>query len=203
VQGDGAAKQIIAALKYFNELAEPPEIIAIVRGGGSRDDLVAFDDEPLVRAVAASRVPVITGIGHEIDTTLADLAADVRASTPSNAAEILVPERRAIIASVDARLSGLIAKTENQLKDLNGQVAGGCSHLLNRLDGIVEKTENQLKILSAALKQLNPRTVLQRGYAIMRDESGRIVNTSKKGSTIHLETNVAIIEAEVQEVTTI
>jgi exodeoxyribonuclease VII large subunit len=203
VQGEGAAEQIIAALKYFNELNEPPEIVAIVRGGGSRDDLVAFDDEPLVRAIAASRVPVLTGIGHEIDTTLADLAADVRASTPSNAAEILVPDRREIVASVDARLGGLITKTENQLKDLDGQIANGCLHLLNRLDGVVEKTENQLKILSTALTQLNPQTVLRRGYAIMRDESGRIINTSKKGSTIHLETNVAKIVAEVQNVTTI
>jgi exonuclease VII large subunit len=81
------------------------------------------------------------------------------------------------------------------------QIQSGNLHLLNRLDGVVEKTENKLKNLQVVLKQLNPKTVLQRGYAIMRDEQGRIVNTSKKGSTILLETNVVQITAEVQKVT--
>ena len=69
-------------------MADVPEVVVIIRGGGSLDDLSAFNDEPLVRAIAASRVPVLTGIGHEVDTSLADLAADVRAATPSNAAQL-------------------------------------------------------------------------------------------------------------------
>ncbi len=97
VQGAVAADQIIAAVRQFNELSDPPEVLAILRGGGSRDDLAVFDDEKLARTVAASRIPTITGVGHEIDTTLIDLVADKRASTPSNAAEILVPDRRELI----------------------------------------------------------------------------------------------------------
>lgn len=92
VQGMVAADQIIRALNYFNERGEV-EVVAILRGGGSADDLSCFNDEQLVRAIAASKIPVITGIGHEVDESLADLAADVRASTPSNAAEILTRDR--------------------------------------------------------------------------------------------------------------
>ena len=92
VQGMDAPDQIIRALKYFNERGEV-QVIAILRGGGSADDLSCFNDEALVREIAASRIPVITGIGHEVDESLADLAADVRASTPSNAAEMLTKDR--------------------------------------------------------------------------------------------------------------
>lgn len=94
VQGLDAPEQIVRALKYFNERGEV-QMIAILRGGGSADDLSCFNDEGLVRAIAASKIPVITGIGHEVDESLADLAADVRASTPSNAAEMLTPSRDA------------------------------------------------------------------------------------------------------------
>ena len=92
VQGMDAPDQIIRALRYFNERAEV-QVIAILRGGGSADDLAGFNDEKLVREIAGSRIPVITGIGHEVDESLADLAADVRASTPSNAAEILTRDK--------------------------------------------------------------------------------------------------------------
>ncbi|MBR2725661.1 exodeoxyribonuclease VII large subunit [Candidatus Saccharibacteria bacterium] len=104
VQGMDAPDQIIRALNYFNERGEV-EVIAILRGGGSADDLSAFNDEKLVRAIAASKIPVITGVGHEVDESLADLAADVRASTPSNAAEMLTKgrefERRKIQTAVN------------------------------------------------------------------------------------------------------
>ena len=92
VQGMDAPEQIIRALKYFNERSDV-QVIAILRGGGSADDLSCFNDEILVREIAASRIPVITGIGHDRDESLADLAADVRALTPSNAAEILTKDR--------------------------------------------------------------------------------------------------------------
>ena len=92
VQGLDAPDQIIRALNYFNERGEV-QVIAILRGGGSADDLSCFNDEALVRAIAASRIPVITGIGHEVDESLCDLVADVRASTPSNAAEMLTRDR--------------------------------------------------------------------------------------------------------------
>src|SRR5579862_4762896 len=95
VQGEAAPEQIVAAIGYFNELAMPPDIIAVIRGGGSTNDLYAFNTELVTRAIAGSRVPTLVAIGHEVDTSLAELAADQRASTPSNAAELLVPDRTA------------------------------------------------------------------------------------------------------------
>ena len=99
VQGLDAPDQIVRALRYFNERAEV-QVIAILRGGGSADDLSCFNDEQLVREIASSRIPVITGIGHEVDESLCDLAADVRASTPSNAAEILTRDKMEELSKV-------------------------------------------------------------------------------------------------------
>lgn len=94
VQGTVAPDQIIRAINYFGEEEVLPEVLVIIRGGGSADDLAAFNDEPLVRAIAGSRIPTIVGVGHEVDVTLADMVADVRAATPSNAAQIVVPDKR-------------------------------------------------------------------------------------------------------------
>ena len=93
VQGISASDQIIRAIVFFNSQSELPDVITIIRGGGSADDLAVFNDEKLVRAIAASRVPIITGIGHEIDESLCDLAADFAASTPSNVAQFLTPNK--------------------------------------------------------------------------------------------------------------
>ncbi|MBR2998455.1 exodeoxyribonuclease VII large subunit, partial [Candidatus Saccharibacteria bacterium] len=124
VQGMDAPDQIIRALKYFNEKAEV-QVVAILRGGGSADDLACFNDEALVRAVAASRIPVITGIGHEVDESLCDLAADVRASTPSNAAELLVPDRREAIASTNNLVSRLGRMLIGKIDDEKAKLMDG------------------------------------------------------------------------------
>src|SRR4029077_13795397 len=107
VQGVSAPDQIIRALRYFNSQEELPEVVVIVRGGGSADDLSAFNDELLAREIAASRIPTLVGVGHEVDVSLADMAADVRAATPSNAAQILVPDRQEIIRSTQARVQSI------------------------------------------------------------------------------------------------
>jgi exodeoxyribonuclease VII large subunit len=100
VQGEGASIEIAAAIRRFNAHGEM-DVLIVGRGGGSLEDLWAFNEEPVVRAVAASRIPVIAGVGHEVDLTLAELAADRRAATPSNAAEIAVPDRREVARRVD------------------------------------------------------------------------------------------------------
>ncbi|MDR1300568.1 MAG: exodeoxyribonuclease VII large subunit [Candidatus Nomurabacteria bacterium] len=200
VQGLDAPEQIMQGIEHFNEMARPPEVIALVRGGGSADDLAAFNDEPLVRKIAASRVPIVTGIGHEVDTTLSDLAADVRASTPSNAAEILLPDKRELMAGLDASLKHLIVKTENQLNAAERRVDDTLSSLLNRLNLAAEKTENQLKGLTTLLEQLNPERILRRGYALVYDANGQVVCEADVGDNLRIETNKMLIETEVKNV---
>lgn len=100
VQGQTAPDQIVGAIETFNQMPSPPDVLVIIRGGGSLEDLMAFSTEPVARAIAASRTPTIVGVGHEIDVSLADYAADVRAATPTDAARIVVPDRREILAQV-------------------------------------------------------------------------------------------------------
>ncbi|GHU08547.1 exodeoxyribonuclease 7 large subunit [Alphaproteobacteria bacterium] len=201
VQGDAAADQIIRALKYFNESENPPEVIAILRGGGSRDDLVTFDDEKLVRAIAASRVPTIIGVGHEVDITLADLAADVRASTPSNAAEILVPDRREIAASVDTSLKQALRGYLGYLEAIESNIVDKYAIISQKCAYAIENTENRLKYLISSLRQVDPQTVLRRGYAVVRDKKGHILRlTPGVGDNIAVETVSARFTAKVTKI---
>ncbi|HEY6736481.1 MAG TPA: exodeoxyribonuclease VII large subunit [Candidatus Saccharimonadia bacterium] len=112
VQGQAAPDQLVGALEYFNQLAQPVDVVVMIRGGGSLEDLMAFSTEPVARAVAASRTPIIVGVGHEVDTSLADLAADLRAATPTDAARLVVPDRREILAQI----SHLAVRTNHQLQ---------------------------------------------------------------------------------------
>ena len=98
VQGEGAADEITDAINGFNAMATPPDILIVARGGGSIEDLMPFNEENVVRAAAASRIPLISAVGHETDTTLIDFASDIRAPTPTAAAELAVPERLALLA---------------------------------------------------------------------------------------------------------
>src|SRR3954466_11145483 len=102
VQGDGAAQEIVAGIRLANRISPRPDVLIVGRGGGSLEDLWSFNEEPVVRAIAASKIPTVSAVGHEIDVTLADLVADVRALTPSEAAERIVPAADEIAARVRA-----------------------------------------------------------------------------------------------------
>lgn len=193
VQGEPAADQMIGALRYFNTLEELPEVLVIIRGGGSAEDLNSFNDERLARAIAESRIPTLVGVGHEIDHTLADMIADVRASTPTNAAEILVPDRAEIIRSVRQQTAS-IGHTFAQAIDrhsllMKEQLEVSYTRIRQRLDDTFE----HLAVLRLAVSQANPENVLRRGYGLLRGEQ-------KVGATLEIETATSFIQTEVKDV---
>jgi len=193
VQGINAPGQIIRAIDHFNQAGEPPEVIVIVRGGGDPDDLAAFNDEALVRAISASRIPTLVGVGHEIDTTLADLVADVRASTPSNAAQILVPDRRELIERsrnmVRSIVPELIGKLADYRREADDLMVNTGQTITERIRTFKDETATTLKLLT----QYDPKTVLARGYALVRGDVD-------VGKLIEIERQHDVIEAEVRNV---
>ena len=191
VQGADAPDQIIRALKYFNEQESVPEVVVIIRGGGSADDLSAFNDELLVREIASSRIPTLVGVGHEVDVSLADLVADVRAATPSNAAQIVVPDRQEIIRSLRQRVQSMLPRTLQAIESHRQQVEGLLAGALESIERHYDRTDEQFTRLKQVLTQLDPNVVLRRGYALLRGEQ-------KVGSRIEIETHKAIIEAKVE-----
>jgi exodeoxyribonuclease VII large subunit len=200
VQGEEAPDQIVQAIQRLNDL-ECCDVILVARGGGSLEELWAFNDERVVRAIAASRVPVVSGIGHEIDYTLADFAADVRAPTPSAAAEIITPDindlrlqvdgmsvaltdmMKARLAEASARLRALeralrllspvsqVARQQERLRAARARLASAYVHRLALL-------RLRLDALRARLESAGPAATLARGYAIVRDAEGRTVRSA-------------------------
>jgi exodeoxyribonuclease VII large subunit len=198
VQGDQAPPQIVAALEAINSQPDI-DVILLVRGGGSVEDLWCFNDERVARAVAASRVPVISGVGHETDFTLADFAADVRAPTPSAAAEMATPvtaddlrmdfhsARLRLINTLDTDVTGYrrsVDRAVHALRLLSPRAR--VDSLRQYLDGLLGRAAQavagrlalrraRLESLSRALRAFNPQEALARGYAIVRSPDGKIV----------------------------
>ena len=177
VQGEPAPAQITAALEQLNAEAEPPEAIVIIRGGGSAEDLAAFSTEQVTRAVAASRVPTLVAIGHEVDLSLAELAADRRASTPSNAAELLVPDRAEVAQALQTAAVQLRQAGRRQLQAAHQDLEHQTEVLGQTLKHILQQASTALDNQSRLLEALNPGAVLRRGYAIVR-QAGRPVRSS-------------------------
>ena len=192
VQGMDAPDQIIRALKYLNEKAEV-DIVAIIRGGGSADDLSVFNDEKLAREIAASRIPVLTGIGHEVDESLADLVADVRASTPSNVAEMLTPDRKAEIAKIRGRVWTVNKKIIQDIDNIEARATRMVMEAGRGVEAKIITAENELLSRKKVLEGLNPERVLKRGYAIM---AGKV----EVGSEIKLTTYEDEILARITQI---
>jgi exodeoxyribonuclease VII large subunit len=225
VQGAGAATAVVAALRTLD--ADPDvDVIVLARGGGSVEDLLPFSDEGLCRAVAACATPVVSAIGHEQDTPLVDLVADVRAGTPSLAAKLVVPDHAAVVAGLDALLAragraldGRAVHARRHLELLAARPAfadprtwiavrrtaldaAGAS--LRRLPALrLERESTRLGNARDRLRLLGPAATLDRGYAIVQDEAGGVVREAgavSVGGRIGVRLAAGRLGARVEEV---
>ena len=193
VQGTVAPDQIIKAIEYFNQQELLPQVIVIIRGGGSADDLSTFNDELLVRSIASSRIPTIVGVGHETDLSLADLVADVSAATPSNAAQILVPDKHEAVRTIQVQVNSILSRMLQMLDNYRQSTNANLMSALKIIEMKYADYETRIYNIKNILSQVDPNTVLARGYALVR-------GTIKNNSMIEIETNKAIIKAEVKNV---
>lgn len=199
VQGEGAAEEIAQAIETVNRLAMAVDCLVLTRGGGSLEELWAFNEEKVVRAIAASRIPVVSAVGHEIDVTLADLAADVRALTPSEAAELIAPDAaqlasalqqfaRRLSAAVAGRAAALRARWESlsarppfrrpyqRLHELAGQLDSWEDRAAHAVRSCWQATRQQLEALAGRLESLSPVQVFRRGYSLtQRLADGQVI----------------------------
>lgn len=191
VQGDGAADQAVRAIAHCNQLAEPPEVIVLIRGGGSAEDLASFNDERLVRAVAGSRVPVLTGIGHEVDESLCDLAADVRAATPSNAAQLLFPDKHEVRRQLELRMGNVSEMIQRQIKERRLYATMLQQAALEQWSHRVDIAKNAILSQQRIIAEYDPEMVLRRGYAMISGDR-------QIGSIVKITTKDMIMKARVE-----
>ena len=225
VQGDQAPPRIVAALETLNR-RDDVDVILLVRGGGSLEDLWCFNDERVARAVADSRVPVITGVGHEIDFTLADFAADLRAPTPSAAAELVSPvtvddlrarlrdwrtrlfealtddlaARRRTVAHLAARLERL--SPQAQVDSARQAVDALLSRAARAVSGDLTLRRERLTGLEKTLQTMDPAATLARGYAIVYGPDGRVLRRAADvapGDRLHIRLHEGELRARVSE----
>lgn len=204
VQGQGAARQICEGIKYFNDI-KCVDVVIVARGGGSFEDLFAFNEECVARAVYASEIPVVSAVGHETDFSLCDMAADLRAPTPSVAAELVVKDKKAMIEYLQelkkkmlVNLRGVLQAYDRETDMLAGSIRsypfslmlerileriGSARDLMkNSIIGRLEKNAFVIEKCFNNLESLNPRYVLERGYAIVYDENNNVVMSKDKAS---------------------
>ncbi|MFM8263647.1 MAG: exodeoxyribonuclease VII large subunit [Pirellula sp.] len=217
VQGSGAAEEIAHGIDLANRIEPPLDVLVVGRGGGSIEDLWAFNEEVVVRAVAASKIPVVSAVGHEIDVTLCDLVADVRALTPSEAAERIAPSRdeileilqssqvrlTSIVASklreLESRLTGVIRRPvieqPERMLDVLVQKLDESDHRLSEsIDRRIEKRQFEFDKLASRLEAISPLKTLARGYCLTTD--------SKDGSIVSKASQVRVgqrIETQLSE----
>jgi exodeoxyribonuclease VII large subunit len=203
VQGEQAPEQIVAAIQRLNQLPYPPEVLVLIRGGGSADDLQAFSTEQVVRAVASSRIPTLVAIGHEIDTSLAELAADQHASTPSNAAELLVPDRRVVLERLEATKKILVQAATQRIDACRQYAEDSRDALHQTMVRLLDREQQTITAKSQLLAALNPSLALQRGFAIIRNEQGAMLKNAQSletGAIVHIEMADATVNAKVEKV---
>lgn len=224
VQGSQAAAGIIGALKALNKIVKP-DLIIVARGGGSIEDLMAFNDEGVAQAIADSQAPVITGIGHETDFTIADFVADLRAPTPTAAAELATPDQEELRTSMTDLRRDLSISMTNTLFEMGKRLEVNYDRLLfrtplsrvqrdqQRLDDLIHRAamasthaidlyRTHLAGLSLQLQSLDPRAILQRGYSIVTQPDGSLVSSVKQvqgGDNLRVQVSDGDFPVQVRE----
>jgi exodeoxyribonuclease VII large subunit len=201
VQGEQSPAQVVSAIAAANAQAEVPDVLVITRGGGSAEDLAAFSTEQVTRAVASSRIPTLVAIGHEVDVSLAELAADQRASTPSNAAELLTPDKTVVLR--------LLRDERKEMDELLLQLVAGRKEWLARqhselnrsLRNVYQTAQFRLQAARQLLAAYDPTAALQRGYAIVRQGADvvRSAEQLKIGETVQLTLSDGAATATITE----
>jgi exodeoxyribonuclease VII large subunit len=174
VQGDEAESDLVEALGRVNRVPDL-DLVIVGRGGGSREDLWAFNRESVARAVAAVRVPTISAVGHETDVSLTDLVADLRAPTPSAAAEAAVPDRVAVAGFVGTLARRLAQSLTRRTEVVDERLARAGDRLHGAILTLHERAGARVAQVAAQLDALSPLRVLQRGYAVARDSDGAVL----------------------------
>jgi exodeoxyribonuclease VII large subunit len=220
VQGEGASAEIAAQIDRL-AASGLPDVMIVGRGGGSLEDLWAFNEEPVARAIAACPVPVVSAVGHEVDVTIADLVADVRAPTPSAAAEAVVPDGVQLLAAlrrtperlgralrrsasrprveVRERLTRLERALERRLVPVRQTVDRAAGRLERRMAALTADRRGRTSALSGRLDALSPLSTLARGYAVPRTDDGRVlrgVADFDPGTRFRLRVHDGTVEAE-------
>ncbi len=204
VQGEGSAAEIARAIETVNRLATPVDVMVVGRGGGSLEDLWAFNEEVVVRAIHASRIPVISAVGHEIDVTLSDLVADVRALTPSEAAERVAPARADLVAALSGIRQRLVAALRGRAVASRARLDALAQRRIfrrpfdqihdhqRRLDELADRSRRAVRqklqtardrsaALAAQIESLSPLAVLARGYSVTyRADDGQLVRDASR-----------------------
>lgn len=199
VQGEQSPAQIVSAIAAANGAIEPADVLVITRGGGSAEDLAAFSTEQVTRAVAGSRIPTLVAIGHEVDISLAELAADQRASTPSNAAELLTPDRKAVLRSLqEARteLGDILLRLVTRRKEWLAQHR---TELDRGLLAAYQTAQLRLSTARQLLAAYDPNAALRRGYALVRT-NGVLVRTTAQlqvGDNVELRLSDGVAQATI------
>lgn len=179
VQGEQAVPQILQAFELAN-INLDGDVLVLTRGGGSLEDLQAFNDEQVVRAIAASRLPTIVGIGHERDISLAEMAADVRASTPSNAAELLVATREELLTNLRELSARMRHRLATAILQSRHTVAALGQALVGRLKERLAARKQAIQDMQRLLASLSPEAILKRGYSITKTAKGKLVRSARQ-----------------------
>jgi exodeoxyribonuclease VII large subunit len=200
VQGEGAARELVAALRRVNRLEV--DLCIVARGGGAQLDLAAFNEEAVCRALAAVRVPTVSAVGHETDVSLTDLVADIRAATPSAAAELAFADAADVHRQVH-QLAGRLARSLGRRAELlEERLARAGDRLEAAVDQRLGVLRHRSERLGAELDALSPLRVLERGYAVPRDPSGHVLRRRaefRAGSAFSLRVTDGVVPARVEE----